>query len=388
MTEAQMFAEIQEKYAEIVALQAKNAPTAMPQAPETSSVTGVTAAGRLAPVTVPESADTEAAQGPHDDDELLNAEGADGLEQSKHTSQPTSPSGGFAGFVKSASSAVLAVLGVGSESKDIGLANDVPTKPSEEAMESSVATVNHAPVDASCSADEADAPNFGTPWNDTGEQRPAAAPVPAAAPEGGTTTLAAQAMKAMQDQVAQGTTRNAPPAVVEPEVVAQQEVLPAVPMPHALACRRKERHHGTRPACRYADSGDPFYPVELDGIVYDSFSLRVVYERDRTGFEETKEFPIRINSIIAARYQVLEYLGSAAFSRAVQCLDLVTGRMVCMKIIKNDKEFLDQSLDEIKLLKLINANADNIDNKCCLALIDSFYHKEHLIIVTELLRDN
>merc|ERR1719189_1809702 len=132
-------------------------------------------------------------------------------------------------------------------------------------------------------------------------------------------------------------------------------------MPHALACKRKERHHGMRPACRYADSGDPFYPVELDGIVYDSFSLRVVYERDRTGFEETKEFPIRINSIIAARYQVLEYLGSAAFSRAVQCLDLQTNRMVCMKIIKNDKDFLDQSLDEIKLLKLINANCENTD---------------------------
>eukprot|EP00440_Ansanella_granifera_P034424 gb/GFBE01037343.1/.p1 GENE.gb/GFBE01037343.1/~~gb/GFBE01037343.1/.p1 ORF type:complete len:304 (+),score=57.12 gb/GFBE01037343.1/:1-912(+) len=62
--------------------------------------------------------------------------------------------------------------------------------------------------------------------------------------------------------------------------------------------------------------------------------------------------------------------------------------MVCMKIIKNNKDFFDQSLDEIKLLKLINANTDNVDDKHCLALIDYFYHKEHLIIVTELLRDN
>merc|ERR1719356_1567664 len=59
-----------------------------------------------------------------------------------------------------------------------------------------------------------------------------------------------------------------------------------------------------------------------------------------------------------------------------------------MKIIKNDKDFLDQSLDEIKLLKLISTNAGNIDEKHCLSLIDCFYHKEHLIIVTELLRDN
>merc|ERR1712151_1226078 len=59
-----------------------------------------------------------------------------------------------------------------------------------------------------------------------------------------------------------------------------------------------------------------------------------------------------------------------------------------MKIIKNDKDFLNQSLDEIKLLKIISANIENVDDKHCLRLVDCFYHKEHLIIVTELLRDN
>ena len=48
-----------------------------------------------------------------------------------------------------------------------------------------------------------------------------------------------------------------------------------------------------------------------------------------------------------------EYLGSAAFSKAVQCLDLHTGEMVCVKIIKNNKDFFDQSLDEIKLLRYL-----------------------------------
>mmetsp|Transcript_23450 Transcript_23450/g.54649 ORF Transcript_23450/g.54649 Transcript_23450/m.54649 type:complete len:764 (+) Transcript_23450:110-2401(+) len=138
---------------------------------------------------------------------------------------------------------------------------------------------------------------------------------------------------------------------------------------------------------KYAASADPFYPVELDGAIYDSFNLRVVFERDKTGFEESKEFPIRMNTVIGARYQILEYLGSAAFSRAVQCLDLETNKLVCMKIIKNDKDFFDQSLDEIKLLKYINVNGD-VDDHCVLRLYDYFYHKEHLIIVTELLRDN
>ena len=52
-------------------------------------------------------------------------------------------------------------------------------------------------------------------------------------------------------------------------------------------------------------------------MIYDCFNLRVIYDRERTGFEETKEFPIVINSIIGGRYQILEYLGSAAFSKAV-----------------------------------------------------------------------
>ena len=45
----------------------------------------------------------------------------------------------------------------------------------------------------------------------------------------------------------------------------------------------------------------------------------------RTGFEETKDFPIQINSVIAGRYLIQEYLGSAAFSKAIACADLARG---------------------------------------------------------------
>lgn len=45
--------------------------------------------------------------------------------------------------------------------------------------------------------------------------------------------------------------------------------------------------------------------------------MKVIFDRERTGFEESKEFPIIINSIIAGRYQVLEFLGQAAFSKAI-----------------------------------------------------------------------
>ena len=139
---------------------------------------------------------------------------------------------------------------------------------------------------------------------------------------------------------------------------------------------------------KFMPSNDEFYPAEFDSVIYDCYNLRVVFDREKTGFEETKDFPIIINSIVAGRYQVVEYLGSAAFSKAIQCYDIHTEQMVCMKIIENNKDYFDQSIDEIKLLRYINANCEDLDNKNLLKLIDYFYHKEHLFIVTELLRDN
>ena len=59
---------------------------------------------------------------------------------------------------------------------------------------------------------------------------------------------------------------------------------------------------------------DPYERSAVEEAKYETLHLKVVHERGRTGFEEHKDFPIRINSLIAARYQVREYLGSAAFS--------------------------------------------------------------------------
>ncbi|KAI5066126.1 hypothetical protein GOP47_0018750 [Adiantum capillus-veneris] len=124
-----------------------------------------------------------------------------------------------------------------------------------------------------------------------------------------------------------------------------------------------------------------------DGDQYEVFDLRIVHRKNRTGFEEDKDFPVMINSVIAGRYHVTEYLGSAAFSKALQAHDLHTGMDVCLKIIKNNKDFFDQSLDEIKLLKFVNKH-DPADKYHILRLYDYFYHREHLFIVCELLRAN
>jgi hypothetical protein len=141
------------------------------------------------------------------------------------------------------------------------------------------------------------------------------------------------------------------------------------------------------PNVKFMDSGNSYYPVQYGNVIYDCFNLKIIVDRERTGFEESKDFKVVVNSLIASRYQVLEYLGSAAFSKAIKCLDILENRVVCLKIIENNKDYVDQSIDEIKLLRYINANGD-ADEKNFLRLYDYFYHKEHLFIVTEILKDN
>jgi hypothetical protein len=53
---------------------------------------------------------------------------------------------------------------------------------------------------------------------------------------------------------------------------------------------------------KFPISNDEFYPAEFDNVIYDCYNLRVVFDREKTGFEETKDFPIVLGSIIAGRY--------------------------------------------------------------------------------------
>ncbi|AQK63391.1 Protein kinase superfamily protein [Zea mays] len=127
--------------------------------------------------------------------------------------------------------------------------------------------------------------------------------------------------------------------------------------------------------------------IKVQEEEFETFNLKIVHRKNRTGFEEDKNFHVVLNSVIAGRYHVSEYLGSAAFSKAIQAHDLHTGMDVCVKIIKNNKDFFDQSLDEIKLLKYVNKH-DPGDKYHLLRLYDYFYYREHLLIVCELLKAN
>ena len=165
-----------------------------------------------------------------------------------------------------------------------------------------------------------------------------------------------------------------------------------------------------------------FHPAEqgrpgMGGAIGDedeleTHELRVISAPQRTAMEESVNFPVEVGTVVAGRYKIVDYLGHGVFSRAVQCVDLETDRVVCLKILHNNKDFFDQvcaqrpkrspptlpqppacrlllpqGLMEIKVLKLLNQH-DQSDQMHILRLIDYFYHREHLFIVCELLRDN
>ncbi|KAL0215467.1 hypothetical protein P9112_007651 [Eukaryota sp. TZLM1-RC] len=117
------------------------------------------------------------------------------------------------------------------------------------------------------------------------------------------------------------------------------------------------------------------------------FSLPIYHKRNQTGFETDRELSLSENEVIAGRYVIIDSLGSAAFSYAIQAQDLTNGEEVCLKVIKNSKDYFDQSLDEIKLLALLNKH-DPLDKFNVVKLLDFFYYREHLFLVFELLKEN
>eukprot|EP00816_Leptocylindrus_hargravesii_P001733 CAMPEP_0196807098 /NCGR_PEP_ID=MMETSP1362-20130617/7036_1 /TAXON_ID=163516 /ORGANISM="Leptocylindrus danicus, Strain CCMP1856" /LENGTH=999 /DNA_ID=CAMNT_0042180861 /DNA_START=279 /DNA_END=3278 /DNA_ORIENTATION=- len=143
------------------------------------------------------------------------------------------------------------------------------------------------------------------------------------------------------------------------------------------------------------------------GGAMESFHLPIIYTAGKTGFEESSELSLYPGMLVAERYLVQQTLGSAAFSTAYRCMDLkhndydgddTDGRNekskspskkceVCLKVIRNKKDYFDQSLDEIKILQYLK-DSNQCEENNVYVLLDYFYYKEHLIIVTELLCQN
>ena len=124
------------------------------------------------------------------------------------------------------------------------------------------------------------------------------------------------------------------------------------------------------------------------------FYLPIITKSQKTGFEPTKDLVLKPGTVFANNYLVQGELGSAAFSTAYRCVDLSSEEdedgyqdEVCLKVIKNTKDYFDQSIDEIKILRLLK-DTGKIQENNIVEMRSFFYHREHLVIVTELLRQN
>ncbi|XP_004347931.1 protein kinase [Capsaspora owczarzaki ATCC 30864] len=99
------------------------------------------------------------------------------------------------------------------------------------------------------------------------------------------------------------------------------------------------------------------------------------------------EMEIRPQDVLAGRYQVVELLDSAVFSRAYHCVDLTSGTPVCVKVLKKSSDAFSQGVEEVRLLKYLNAGVD-VDAVHIVKLSDYFVYRGHLLVVCELLRHN
>jgi serine/threonine protein kinase len=116
-------------------------------------------------------------------------------------------------------------------------------------------------------------------------------------------------------------------------------------------------------------------------------SLPLLYNPLLNGLEDSSELSLATGTVIAQRYRVVAQSGKGTFSRVVQCLDLRDKSRVSVKVLRNDKDCIDQGLGEVRLLARI-AHQDAHAEQPLVRLLDYFYHREHLLIVTELLRDS
>jgi len=99
----------------------------------------------------------------------------------------------------------------------------------------------------------------------------------------------------------------------------------------------------------------------------------------QSGLQPTADFPAEPDTIVAQRFRIIAQAGAAAFCKTYIAEEINTRYKVCLKIMNNTKNNLDQALDEVRITTLLN-EADPNDEFHVSRLYTYFYYKEHLIM--------
>lgn len=116
-------------------------------------------------------------------------------------------------------------------------------------------------------------------------------------------------------------------------------------------------------------------PQELDMSMMDNWD-------DPEGY-----YNVMLGELINGRYHVQQNLGKGMFSSVVRAMDSKTGKLVAIKIIRNNDTMRKTGLKEIEILEQLRA-ADPEDKKHVIRFERHFDHKGHLCMVFENLSMN
>ena len=67
--------------------------------------------------------------------------------------------------------------------------------------------------------------------------------------------------------------------------------------------------------------------------------LKLVYDREKTGYETEKELNLKAGEVLMGRYEVMAVLGKGVFAKVVKVKDLLSEgeELSCFKVVSNYK---------------------------------------------------
>ena len=105
---------------------------------------------------------------------------------------------------------------------------------------------------------------------------------------------------------------------------------------------------------------------------------------------EENNLIVYVNDVIN-KYHVVDFLGQGISGRVYEVYkNNDTKNRYALKIIKNKKVYLNQSLIELKIVTTLNKNfsSNNHNDSHIITIYDYFFYQEHLCIIFELLNEN
>ena len=109
---------------------------------------------------------------------------------------------------------------------------------------------------------------------------------------------------------------------------------------------------------------------------------------NNSGFDDDSgSYQMISHDHIAYRYEILKILGKGSFGQVLKVYDHRTQQHVALKIVRNEKRFHKQAVEEIRILEhLKKQDKDNAHN--IVHLYDHFHFRNHVCITFELLSMN